>query len=91
MTKSKRNIFFISILVIFIIAGCGNPTDKKAGVKTDVKPEKSKDVVYVNVQVQLPTANINADNENNKTDSDAVSYTHLRVQATPRQKNTRTG
>ena len=70
MTKSKRNIFFISILVIFIIAGCGNPTDKKAGVKTDVKPEKSKDVVYVNVQVQLPTANINADNENNKTDSD---------------------
>ena len=42
MTKSKRNIFFISILVIFIIAGCGNPTDKKAGVKTDVKPEKSK-------------------------------------------------
>lgn len=70
MTKSKRNIFFISILVIFIIAGCGNPTDKKAGVKTDVKPEKSKDVVYVNVQVQLPTANINADNENNKADSD---------------------
>lgn len=69
MTKSKRNIFFISILVIFIIAGCGNPTDKKAGVKTDVKPEKSKDVVYVNVQVQLPTANANADNENNKTDS----------------------
>ena len=42
MTKSKRNIF-ISILVIFIIAGCGNPTDKKAGVKTDVKPEKSKE------------------------------------------------
>lgn len=69
MTKSKRNIFFISILVILIIAGCGNPTDKKAGVKTDVKPEKSKDVVYVNVQVQLPTANINADNENNKADS----------------------
>lgn len=69
MTKSKRNIFFISILVIFIIAGCGNPTDKKAGVKTDVKPEKSKEVVYVNVQVQLPTANANADNENNKTDS----------------------
>lgn len=70
MKKSKRNIFLISILVICTIAGCGNPTDKKAGVKTDVNPEKSKDVVYVNVQVQLPTANINADNENNKTDSD---------------------
>lgn len=70
MKKSKRNIFFISILVICTLAGCGNPTDKKASVKTDVMPEKSKDVVYVNVQVQLPTANINADNENNKADSD---------------------
>lgn len=70
MKKSKRNIFFISILVICALAGCGHPTDKKAGVKTDVKPEKSKDVVYVNVQVQLPTANINADSENNKAGRD---------------------
>lgn len=69
MKKRNRNIFFISILAICTMAGCGNPADKKAGVKTDVKPDKSEDVVYVNVQVQLPTVNTNADNENNKPGS----------------------
>lgn len=59
MKRKDWNNFFISILTVCTMTGCGNLTNRQADATSEVKPEASKDTIYMNVQVQLPTTGEN--------------------------------